>query len=64
MAPLVRQVDLHPPETILADAFAFRELEDATIDIGSHVVQMRADRVDTPSEVTVVREVEILTLAE
>ena len=64
LTPLVGKVNFEPPEAIFSEAFAFRERQNASVKVGSHMVQMRADRVDAASEVTIVREIKLLAFAE
>ena len=64
LSPLVCQMDLEPPETLFSYSFAIREVKDSAFEIITHVVQVRSDWVHTTAEVTVVRKVELLALAE
>ena len=63
LTPLVGKVNFEPPEAIFSEAFAFRESQNASVKVGSHMVQMRADRVDATSEVAVMGEVELVAVA-
>mmetsp|Transcript_7811 Transcript_7811/g.7268 ORF Transcript_7811/g.7268 Transcript_7811/m.7268 type:complete len:216 (+) Transcript_7811:886-1533(+) len=58
LADLVGQMDLQPEEAFFAEGLSLGELEDAAVDVRPHVVEVRGDGVDPPSEVQVVREVD------
>lgn len=63
-ANLVCEMDLKPVETLLAKRLALCELKQTTVDVGTHVVEVRRNGIDTTSEVHVVREVDLVDALE
>ena len=56
----IGKVNLKLEKTIFANPLPFRELEQSSVEICTHMVQMWWDRVDSTSEVHVVREVDLV----
>ena len=57
-------MNFEPPHSFFAKSLAFGEEKDATGDVMTHMVQMRRDRIDAPSEIAVVREVDLFAWPE
>jgi len=50
-------MDLEPPKAIFTDSLALGELQNTSVQILSHVIQMGRNWVDTATEIAIVREV-------
>ena len=53
-----------PPQAFLTYAFTLRKRQDASLQVITHMIQMWCDRIDTSSEVTVVREEKLIAVSE
>ena len=57
-------MDFEPANSVFAKSLAFGEEKNATGDVMTHVVQVRRDWIDAPSEIAVVREVDLFAWPE
>mmetsp|Transcript_10168 Transcript_10168/g.22875 ORF Transcript_10168/g.22875 Transcript_10168/m.22875 type:complete len:291 (+) Transcript_10168:970-1842(+) len=64
LAQQVGKADFQPPQPVRAERTRFRKHEEATADVVTDMVQMRRDGVSTASKIHVVREEDLLRMAE
>jgi len=53
-------VHLQPEEAFFAELLAIAKEQHASVDIGAHVIEVWRDRVDTATEIALMREVEFV----
>ena len=53
-------MNLEPPESFLAKRLGLGELEDSTVEVGAHMIEMRWDGVHSASEVHVMGEEDLV----
>ena len=60
LSNFIRQMNFKPKQALFTQRLAISKFQKSSIKISSHMVKMRWDRIDSPSEIHVVREVDVI----
>ena len=58
------EMNLQPVKTVLTERLTFSKLKQTSIDIGSHMIKMRRNRIHATTEVHVMREINLVYVLE